>query len=73
MYCCLYQLSDSARARRAHKHDLLKTIGEQAQYERARKEAEKAYAREGVSTRMPDVPGVNVFWDYYLDWLIQYA
>ncbi|XP_052258771.1 uncharacterized protein LOC127863352 isoform X30 [Dreissena polymorpha] len=41
------ELSDSARARRAHKHELLDTIGQQAAYERARKEAEKAYARQG--------------------------
>lgn len=41
------ELSDSARARRAHKQELLHTIGEQAAYERARKDAEKAYAREG--------------------------
>lgn len=41
------ELSTSARARRAHKAELLHEIGEQAAYERARKEAEKAYARQG--------------------------
>lgn len=46
--CKQLQLSDSARARRAHKQELLQTIGEQAASERARREAEKAYARQGV-------------------------
>ncbi|XP_060562446.1 uncharacterized protein LOC132722055 isoform X6 [Ruditapes philippinarum] len=40
------EMSDSARARRAHKRELLQEIGEQAAFERARKEREKAYNRQ---------------------------
>ncbi|WAR05808.1 SANT-like protein [Mya arenaria] len=49
------ELSDSARAKRAHKHEMLENLGQQAQFERDRREAEKAYARQGfveVADRM---------------------